>query len=808
MTNSQSISFWKFLREHSIKIPIIQRDYAQGRKGKGELRKSFLENLKQALDGKLPNGEKVLKLDFIYGSEKERTIFPLDGQQRLTTLWLLHWYVAMRAGKLSDATDNLKKFSYETRISSREFCEQLCNSENFKNFNEGKITDFITKQTWFYSAWKQDPTIQSMLRMLSGSSNVDGPETDFKDGIEKIFKETDVFTTYWEKLIDENDCPIVFYHLPLKDFGLSDDLYIKMNARGKPLTSFENFKADLIGYIQQQSKDHEDEVVWMQMLDQKDGLPIKLDTSWTDIFWKNKSVDNEIDEIYFAFINRFFLNYGIKEIKDENDEIYKYFTNVDDLFVNNEKTYVSFDLYKLNGNIQLELFEQLQNVFDNYQKSKIDEKTNILRYDVFWNKNFYFIPQYNEEQNAQNRSIGKVYGINQKERVAFYAISKYLYMGPVETNDIGCDYTSLCQWMRFVWNLISVQTADGNDDIRSVAEMKNAINLIDEIDDPHNVYNSLCKLNQSDYTNSILKEQFSEEIIKAKQILDENGKIRRYNGNCKKEDGSTYSSWEEIIIAAEKYAFFKGGIRFLFQDKNGQVDIDSPTNAWNVDNFDKKWNNTQKYFDANGVRHEYQVDALLLCSFLSKIDIGEYWFGYDKMFWRNALLNKEWCWGIDSFLMQAEMLINANCSDWKKDVHLISAMCINEKKCHKLGGWRRYDALTNYYSRRISEKIQYHSVVVLNHSRDNLLKNDAITISPDCFVREGHSHYLYDWDVYFKYQSYFFKWEINASGDIIVLTTEGWKEKTSYSIEWSNERDFLEELNNLINQYNQSKNQF
>ena len=140
-------------------------------------------------------------------------------------------------------------------------------------------------------------------------------------------------------------------------------------------------------------------------------------------------------------------------------------------------------------------------------------------------------------------------------------------MGPVETNDIGCDYTSLCQWMRFVWNLISVQTADGNDDIRSVAEMKNAINLIDEIDDPHNVYNSLCKLNQSDYTNSILKEQFSEEIIKAKQILDENGKIRRYNGNCKKEDGSDYQTWEEIIIEAEKYAFFKGAI-ILSNDRN------------------------------------------------------------------------------------------------------------------------------------------------------------------------------------------------------------------------------------------------
>lgn len=35
---------------------------------------------------------------------------------------------------------------------------------------------------------------------------------------------------------------------------LSDDLYIKMNARGKRLTDFENFKADLIGWMPEGEK--------------------------------------------------------------------------------------------------------------------------------------------------------------------------------------------------------------------------------------------------------------------------------------------------------------------------------------------------------------------------------------------------------------------------------------------------------------------------------------------------------------------------------------------------------------------------
>lgn len=94
--NTKAISFWNFLKENTIEIPIIQRDYAQGRLGKETLRKNFLRDLKNALD----KGE-TIKLDFVYGSTENDILNPLDGQQRLTTLWLLHWYIALRAGELS-----------------------------------------------------------------------------------------------------------------------------------------------------------------------------------------------------------------------------------------------------------------------------------------------------------------------------------------------------------------------------------------------------------------------------------------------------------------------------------------------------------------------------------------------------------------------------------------------------------------------------------------------------------------------------------------------------------------------------------
>ncbi len=75
-----------------IEIPMIQRDYAQGRKTPDvdRIRKRFLSSIYSALTENKP-----LKLDFVYGDINENKVLtPLDGQQRLTTLFLLHWYIA------------------------------------------------------------------------------------------------------------------------------------------------------------------------------------------------------------------------------------------------------------------------------------------------------------------------------------------------------------------------------------------------------------------------------------------------------------------------------------------------------------------------------------------------------------------------------------------------------------------------------------------------------------------------------------------------------------------------------------------
>ena len=126
-SQAQKLTLWEMLDKYNIEIPKIQRDYAQGRKGKNELRRAFLGDLYDALVRR----KNDLKLDFVYGTESNKTLQPLDGQQRLTTLWLLHWFVAFKAGILADEKHfeerkKLRKFTYQTRTSSADFCASLC----------------------------------------------------------------------------------------------------------------------------------------------------------------------------------------------------------------------------------------------------------------------------------------------------------------------------------------------------------------------------------------------------------------------------------------------------------------------------------------------------------------------------------------------------------------------------------------------------------------------------------------------------------------------------------------------------------
>lgn len=145
-----------------IEIPMFQRDYAQGRESDTvrQIRTDFLDVLFGAIGGDDPS---PVGLDFVYGGVEQGTLRPLDGQQRLTTLFLLHWYLASRSGHLTDE-DDWKRFSYATRQSARMFCERLVDQP--LPHGESEPSKWIKDQPWYLFLWRHDPTIQSMLVMI------------------------------------------------------------------------------------------------------------------------------------------------------------------------------------------------------------------------------------------------------------------------------------------------------------------------------------------------------------------------------------------------------------------------------------------------------------------------------------------------------------------------------------------------------------------------------------------------------------------------------------------------------------------
>jgi uncharacterized protein with ParB-like and HNH nuclease domain len=113
--------------QNRIEIPIIQRDYAQGRTDSktNKIRRDFLDAIFDFIIYKRGNPHAELDLDFIYGLNKPSFFIPIDGQQRLTTLWLLYWFVTATEKVKREEKSFLKNFIYETRHSTTQYCKSV-----------------------------------------------------------------------------------------------------------------------------------------------------------------------------------------------------------------------------------------------------------------------------------------------------------------------------------------------------------------------------------------------------------------------------------------------------------------------------------------------------------------------------------------------------------------------------------------------------------------------------------------------------------------------------------------------------------
>jgi len=455
-----TFSFWGLLQKDKIEIPIIQRDYAQGREDKKEIRDKFLNAIFQSI-----NEESSIKLDFIYGSVESNVFQPLDGQQRLTTLFLLHWYASIKANNLTDEIISiLQKFSYETRITSRDFCKMLV-SHSFTVNGDGTLSSKIIDSAWFYLSWKKDPTIDAMLRTI--------------DDIDRIFYQT---SDLWGK-ITSNDALISFYHVELENIGLTDDLYIKMNARGKLLSPYENFKAMFQKHINDNG--------WEENVSFIDTFANKIDSTWTDIFWKHRK-KNSIDEAIIRFIASILM---IRQSNRKTDDRLSVISKLQD----NSSSVRANDF-------DADDFYYLCNSFDIYHKTFENNYDLDILFPLF---------QHKPDENIFSATVYEGQNASYSQKVLFYAQTEYLLRTEGFSND------KYQNWMRVIRNIISRGDVSKNGKrptiIRSPQTFDGVIRLIGEL---AKGCEDIYKYLSSDLSikSTFAKEQVEEEKLKAKII--------------------------------------------------------------------------------------------------------------------------------------------------------------------------------------------------------------------------------------------------------------------------------------------------
>lgn len=484
-TNSfEELTFPFLLNKYDkILIPMIQRDYAQGRttdKKAQEVRTNLLNDI---FDEK----KKCVHFDLIFGScEKrnendgeKRCFIPVDGQQRLTTLFLLYLYAQNVKRQKNDW--DLSKFSYDTRRAAADFCKEVTATHWDVKSNE-KVSDVIKNSVWFMNYWGNDPTVSGMLNMLDA-----------------IHEKANVEGTAFPNLDKVN-----FYFFDLESNGLNENLYLKMNSRGKPLTAFENLKASIEKILPNNIESDNPKKYFPENAASpktfKDNWKFFMDRDWTNAFW-NSEQPEVTDKNITAFIVRFLSGYysAFCHSNEENEIAHK----LKDF--NNKNNYADF--------IPFEPIRKTLELQHAFQRLAIAFTTIVNREKIK--------PNWNETIETTD--------IHEYKTIA--VVFAYVL------------FDGNSQAMRIAWNLAE-NTVSGYDNFIAYCKRIGEIFSCHE-ENEDDIYQILAT---KEFNNP--SAQLIEEIAKAKQIV---------NGG---------RDWEFEIIEAERHKYLKGKIAALFNVDN------------------------------------------------------------------------------------------------------------------------------------------------------------------------------------------------------------------------------------------------
>lgn len=485
-------------RIDKIVIPAIQRDYVQGLKEYSSKFDKFLDVLFHCLIG-----NNTISLDFIYGYFSNGIFNPIDGQQRITTLALLYYYIVTIRQKKYD-NNIFKHISYETRETATKFCE-LLGQQQFteylnKNLNEYNISTSIKNYHQYYDIYDYDLTIDSIINAL--------------EKIEEKYNK--YFINHTNNGIDILFDNINFNILPMENFSLSDDLYIKMNGRGKQLSNFDNFKADYFKWLEENILNAED-------------IKIKFNTQYIDIFWdfaveNNKDKLPDPESLFFRFINRFIIAKN-----DLSQNI------IPDNFINDSEDlsyiYNSFEIYK--------------NCFDNQNNHNsfinlLDNLTKINNIDDF------FQPIWNIDENNSSKKFSIFDKLTYKDRFVYNNIMLFF-----EQENCITYINEAKKYSRIIWNITEQYFTLNEVAKNSYITAVNGMQKLVDIKYWDNIYKSFKEININNI-ESHMEFIVKDEQIKCQYIIKNN-------------------EYEEIFKELESLKYLHGILGFLLNEKTLEI---------------------------------------------------------------------------------------------------------------------------------------------------------------------------------------------------------------------------------------------
>lgn len=576
MKNTGTLTFATLMAQDKIiEIPIIQRDYVQGRGSAEEVRTQFIETIAKTLSISPENLEEPLDLDFVYGSlhgSDKETFWPLDGQQRLTTLFLLHWYLANRDGEIESFHEMVLKnqqvrFTYQTRSSSRMFFNELAkvsiSIDDLPDIsaNEHALSDAIKNSKWFFVSLGYDPTVQSALTML--------------DAIHYRFHKSSGF---YQRLVGVEKPYVTFQFLNLEEFGLSDDLYIKMNARGKPLTAFENFKAKFEQTVGELCKD-ETMTLHGVTMPVKDYISRKMDTDWADLFWVFCGADtHKIDDQQMYFFRSIFeVLFVISTDKADEAKVRTFLEKIrDDKFEPTHFRYVELGFFSKS------LILNLITLMNRLSLSSGSFKQ-YLQDGAYYDEKAVFSLAL-EKLLARRRDTS---GLTYQPAVQFFAWCLFLIR---KEGDI--DHDSFYQWTRITRNL-TINSRIEN--VNLYLDALSSLMILNEKSD--NVLSFLASADHKLTLQGFYNPQVREECIKAQLILRSD-------------------NWKKLIFRAEQHGYLQGQIEFLLDFSgvysfflgHGDCNWGEDADVKFLAAFEEYLQKTESLFESNGI---YKIDDYL-----------------------------------------------------------------------------------------------------------------------------------------------------------------------------------------------------